>query len=152
MSRKNLITIYRDIALPGSTMGVLYFKDEFECWTLEDPTRSVKVPGVTAIPQGGYFGRVTMSPAFGRPMILIYNRPDYSIQRNGLQFLGVRVHAGNDAGDSSGCTLVGKRRDKEKGILYQSRLAEDELTTKVIDAVGMDNEFMVSICEFWRKQ
>ena len=65
--------------------------------TLEEIKR-IKVKGATAIPRGVYEVRMTYSPKFGRMMPEIMRVPG---------FTGVRIHAGNDAGDTEGCLLPG---------------------------------------------
>jgi hypothetical protein len=48
------------------TIGQLLIDGVFECWTLEDQTRSlgVKVPGKTSIPYGTFPIDITYSPHF----------------------------------------------------------------------------------------
>ena len=62
------------------------------------PVASWKVPGKTAIPSGRYRLRWTMSNRFKRMMLLLEDVPG---------FAGVRIHAGNVAGDTEGCILLG---------------------------------------------
>jgi hypothetical protein len=38
----------------NATLGLLYFDDTFQCFTLEDEARTVKVPGETRIAAGLY--------------------------------------------------------------------------------------------------
>src|SRR5688572_8199111 len=91
------------------TIGRLDVDGAFECWVCEDPVREIdgqpveawKVKGKTAVPRGTYAVVVTMSPRFGRLMPLLVDVPGFE---------GVRIHAGNDADDTEGCLLPGRRR------------------------------------------
>ena len=79
-----------------STIGKLYVDDQFECYTLEDKVRPVKIKGKTAIPAGRYEVIVNFSQRFGRMLPLFLNVPNFE---------GVRIHPGNTAADTEGCIL-----------------------------------------------
>ena len=49
-----------------STIGELSVDGQFECYTLEDMVRPVKIKGMTAIPAGAYEVVVTFSARFQR--------------------------------------------------------------------------------------
>ena len=83
---------------PDVTIGSLTVDDAWECWTLEDAVRPVKVAGETAIPHGLYRVDITHSPRFQRDLPLLLSVPN---------FMGVRIHPGNTAADTEGCILVG---------------------------------------------
>ena len=104
------------------TIGSLSIAGSFECWTLEDPTRpdGVKIFGETAIPTGLYSVDITYSPRFKRPLPLLVNVKG---------FVGIRIHPGNDAGDTEGCILVGM--DRERSRIGRSRLAFEALFAKI---------------------
>ena len=74
----------------------------FEGFAVEDRVRApgVKVPGETAIPAGSYKMVLSKSPKFGRILPEILNVPN---------FVGIRIHKGNTAADSSGCLIIGSR-------------------------------------------
>ncbi len=72
-----------------STPGELFVEGLHYCYTLEpDPP----------IPAGTYDLDVTWSPRFSRLMPEVMNVPGYA---------GIRIHWGNWAKDTEGCTLVG---------------------------------------------
>lgn len=103
--------VHRDSHEPGKpTLGRLYIDGRFECFTLEDEYRgddpSKKVKAETAIPCGTYPLKLTHSPRFGRVLPLVENVPG---------FVGIRIHAGNDADDTEGCLLVGTSRGTLNG-------------------------------------
>jgi len=107
-----------------STLGELYCDGQFECFTLEDTVRPVKIPGATAIPAGTYQVVVTLSQRFGRELPLLLNVPDFE---------GVRIHPGNRPQDTEGCILVG--RTKGADFVGESRLAFDALFPRIQAAV-----------------
>ena len=104
----------------NSTIGNLYVDDQFECYTLEDKVRPVKIKGKTAISAGRYEVIINYSQRFGRLLPLFLNVPNFE---------GVRIHPGNTAADTEGCILVG--RTKDTGFIGQSRLAFEQLFTKL---------------------
>jgi len=75
---------------------------------LEDKKQphGVKVAGETCIPECILDVTVNMSNRFKKEMILLYNKPDLSIQKDGIRFDGVRVHGGLTVKDSLGCLLA----------------------------------------------
>lgn len=118
------IEILRHTFTDKSTIGDLYVDGEFECYTLEDCDREVKgspietwkVPGKTAIPRGKYEVIIDMSLRFQKTM-------PHILDVDG--FTGVRIHCGNDDGDTEGCILVGKQKSRD--WVGESRKAYSEL-------------------------
>lgn len=94
------LLLQRVNAKARSTLGQLSFIEggDFRCWTLEDALRAVKIPKETAIPEGRYRLRLTLSARFGRML------PEVVGVEN---FTGIRIHAGNRHVDTEGCPLVG---------------------------------------------
>ncbi len=88
----------------------LYIDGHFECFILEDTDRglkktmsaaeilAIKVPKLTAIPEGMYEVDITYSNRFGKDMPLVTNVPGYE---------GIRIHPGNYAVNTDGCLLPG---------------------------------------------
>ena len=95
------VTLQREPSTAQSTPGKLFCDDSFLCFVLEDVVRDVKIKGVTAIPAGRYRLAYTLSARFQKYTLQLLNVPN---------FTGIRVHSGNDAGDSSGCPLLGMER------------------------------------------
>lgn len=83
------------------------------CETLEDPVRELgpngegKVYGQTAIPAGTYRVAINWSVKFQKKMIAVLDVP---------HFTGIRIHSGNDAGDTEGCILLGHTIDGPNAI------------------------------------
>ncbi|SCX86284.1 hypothetical protein SAMN05216420_101138 [Nitrosospira sp. Nl5] len=115
----------------NSTIGKLYVDDQFECYTLEDKVRPVKIKGKTAIPTGRYEVIINHSQRFNRPLPLFLDVPD---------FVGVRIHPGNTAADTEGCILVGET--KEEGFIGQSKPAFERLFDKLKAASETEKIFI----------
>lgn len=114
-----------------STIGTLYVDDQFECYTLEDKVRPVKIKGKTAIPAGRYEVIINFSQRFGRMLPLFLNVPNFE---------GVRIHPGNTAADTEGCILVGETKDAE--FIGQSKLAFEGLFNKLKTASESEKIFI----------
>ena len=106
-----------------STIGELTIDGKFECYTLEDIERDVKIKSETAIPKGTYKVIINQSNRFKRLMPLLLNVPNFE---------GVRIHAGNTNHDTEGCILVGRTRGVD--FIGQSRKAYDSLFKKMQEA------------------
>jgi len=102
------------------TIGRLFVDGVFECYTLEDIERDVKIPGETAIPRGIYKVIIDFSYKFGKQMPHILGVPNFE---------GIRIHPGNIAADTEGCILVGKTLGVT--CLGNSRIAFDDIFVKL---------------------
>jgi len=114
------ITIKRLHKTDTSTIGELLIDGVFECFTLEDIERPVKIKAETAIPKGTYKVIINQSNRFKRLMPLLLNVPNFE---------GVRIHSGNTNHDTEGCILVGQTRNKN--YIGQSRKAYAKLFKKM---------------------
>jgi hypothetical protein len=104
------------------TIGKLYLDGVFECYTLEDKVREIKIPKETAIPAGSYKVIIDHSNRFGRDLPHILDVPDFE---------GVRIHSGNTDKDTEGCILVGKSHAVD--FVSDSRKTFDILFEKIKD-------------------
>lgn len=128
------LTLNREIFTDESTIGELFVNGVYECLTLEDVVRpdGVKVRGKTAIPKGRYEVIINQSNRFKRLLPLLLNVPNFE---------GVRIHPGNDAGDTEGCILVGTTRSKN--FIGGSRDAFNSLFGKLLSAhQGQEKMFL----------
>jgi len=108
------LTLIRKYPADDCVIGELFINNEFECYTLEDIERPVKIPKITAIPRGNYNVVITYSESFKRPLPLLLNVPNYS---------GVRIHPGNTSKDTDGYILPGKGREEKKVTQSQDAFA-----------------------------
>jgi hypothetical protein len=115
-----VITVKRLYKTDTSVIGELLVDGVFECFTLEDVERKVKIKGETAIPKGTYRVIINESYRFKRLLPLLIDVPDFE---------GVRIHSGNSNHDTEGCILVGQTRNKN--YIGQSRKAFDKLFKKM---------------------
>lgn len=106
-----------------STIGELTINGKFECYTLEDIERDVKIKSETAIPKGTYKVIINQSNRFKRYLPLL-------LKVKGFE--GIRIHAGNTNHDTEGCILVGRTRSID--FIGQSRKAFDSLFKKMQDS------------------
>jgi hypothetical protein len=114
------ITIKRLYKTNTSTIGELFIDGIFECFTLEDVERPVKIKNETAIPKGTYKVIINQSNRFKRLLPLLLNVPNFE---------GIRIHSGNSNHDTEGCILVGQTRNKN--YIGQSRKAFNKLFKKM---------------------
>jgi hypothetical protein len=114
------ITLKRLHRTDKSTVGELFINGLFECYTLEDVERDVKVYGKTAIEKGTYKVIINRSNRFKKDMPLLLNVP---------KFEGIRMHSGNKAEDTEGCILVGEKRSLD--WVSSSRNAYKKLFAKM---------------------
>ena len=108
------IELDREPSDENRTFGTLWLDGEYECETLEDPVREVKIPGKTAPQPGRYKITLENSPRFGKDTITINDVPNYT---------GVRIHAGNTEHDTEGCPLVGQERTETTILRSKQALA-----------------------------
>jgi len=126
-----------------TTIGALYINGQFECYTLEDEFREVKVMGETRIPQGDYeiklhtYGQMNDKYKLKFPehkgMLEITKIPNFS---------NVYFHIGNKDEDTRGCILVGTNYDKKKMILTASTIAYRKFYPKVVEGLAHENVFL----------
>lgn len=129
------LTLSRNLFTDISTIGDLYWRGIWECFTLEDPVREgPKIPGNTAIPEGRYEVVIDWSDRFKRLMPHILNVPD---------FTGIRIHVLNTAEETEGCIGVGQRKIIDK--ILGSKRAFDKLFTKLEDVLKHEQVF-ITVC------
>ena len=106
------------------TAGRLYVVNElgkaYFCDTLEPSLHPTNHLHPKAIPAGRYAVAVTWSPKFKRWLPLLLKVPYRS---------GIRIHAGNNPDDSSGCILLG--RALLPGHVYNSRSTLEKLMQRL---------------------
>lgn len=123
------------------TLGLLFVDGKFQCYTLEDEMRTVKVFGKTRIYEGEYEinfrkgGRShnrylkKFGAEFHKGMLHLHNVPN---------FKHILIHIGNDNDDTAGCLLVGDSSTSniiKKGFIGGSTNAYKMLYEKVAEAI-----------------
>jgi len=114
------IKIKRLYKSENSTIGEMTVDGKWECYTLEDKERDVKIKSETAIPKGTYKVIINQSNRFKKLLPLVLNVPNFE---------GIRIHPGNTNHDTEGCILVGRTRSKD--FIGQSRKAFESLFAKM---------------------
>ena len=114
------IEIKRIHRTENSTIGELLVDGIWECYTLEDVERPVKIKNETAISRGTYKVIINQSNRFKKLMPLVLNVPNFE---------GIRIHPGNSNHDTEGCILVGQTRSKD--YISKSRKAYEILFAKM---------------------
>lgn len=133
------LILERKIHNKNSTEGNLYLQETGEPWkwfshTIEDVVRSAfgvtwrkvfKVYTKTAIPYGRYPVSVTWSNRFKRPMVGIFNVPDFE---------GIRIHWGTSELSSAGCVIISYHADSPNHRLVFDKTATEDLIKLVEEA------------------
>jgi len=131
------IKLVRKMGNSQFTEGRMYINGEFECFTVEDAIRAVKIQNKTAIPKGTYNVIMTMSTRFKKMMPLLENVPN---------FTGVRIHAGNSSKDTEGCIIVGALNDSmDDDFVGASKVAVSRLYPKIADALAVKEKVTLEI-------
>lgn len=129
--------LVRSKANATSVEGRLYVDGVFECYTVEDVPRAVKVYGKTAIPKGRYRVDVTMSNRFEKRLPLLLDVPGFE---------GVRIHSGNKSTDTEGCIIVGAVNDRtDDDWVGSSKVAMSRLLPKIEDALAVKEQVWIEI-------
>lgn len=109
------LELFRSIYTETSTIGRLFIDGEYFGFTLEDAVRppNIKIQGKTAIPEGTYQVKLTMSNRFKKILPEVLCVPN---------FQGIRFHGGNTSADTEGCILIAMHMVNENTV--QGTLAE----------------------------
>ena len=101
-----------------ATNGMLFINGVFECFTLEDEVRNVKVHSETAIPLGEYEIKLRTEGGFHTKYTSRYG----SMHKGMLWlqdvpgFTWILIHTGNTDQQTAGCLLLGEtQQDLDKG-------------------------------------
>tara|TARA_R110002074_G_scaffold27512_3_gene79769 strand:+ start:958 stop:1473 length:516 start_codon:yes stop_codon:yes gene_type:complete len=140
-----------------STNGILFDitnERKFLCYTLEDESRTKKVPGETCIPEGEYrlgfrtvggfdakyadrFAKIHMG------MLEVLDVPNFSY---------ILIHCGNTDEDTAGCLLLGDSQEnnniKENGFIGRSTQAYKRIYQEIAEAVEKEEEVTIVYRDF----
>lgn len=133
------LSVLRYSASDESTLGLLFINGKFECYTLEDEHRDIKVKAETRIQAGTYQIKLrTVGPHHTR-----YSKKFPDIHKGMLHvqdvpnFTHILIHIGNDDDDTAGCLLVGDSSINnltQAGRINSSTVAYKRMYSKVIEA------------------
>lgn len=137
-------TIAQVPAEQDATMGALYFESTFAMWTLEDrirevpgqPVASWKIQDRTAIPAGQYRVKLTWSPHFNRMLPELQAVPG---------FTNIRMHTGNRAEDTDGCTVVGFQRAGASITYGTTKPAESRMVDEITRVEAAGDEVWIDV-------
>lgn len=126
------------------TLGILHVDDVWQCYTLEDEARTVKVFGETRIPDGTY--KIILRTVGGFHKRYTKRYPDMHKGMLWLQdvpnFEYILIHTGNRDDDTAGCILVGSSANDntvDEGRIGGSRNAYKKMYPIVAKAI-LDGE------------
>tara|TARA_R110000782_G_scaffold146644_2_gene239363 strand:+ start:285 stop:803 length:519 start_codon:yes stop_codon:yes gene_type:complete len=141
-----------------STNGILFDisnrERKFLCYTLEDESRTKKVPGETCIPEGEYRLGFRTEGGFDAK----YADRFTDIHMGMLEVLDVPnfkyilIHCGNTDEDTAGCLLVGDSQEnnniKENGFIGKSTHAYYRIYQEIAEAVEKQEEVTITYRDF----
>lgn len=142
------IKVFRFSQKKDATTGLLFVDNVFQCFTLEDVYRDVKVAGKTRIPAGRYkislanWGELNsrylkkFGAEFHKGMLILQDVPN---------FTGILIHMGNTPEHTQGCILVGSTSSPELGTITSSEDAYRRIYTPIRDAILAKKEVWVTV-------
>lgn len=119
-----------------ATIGRMYIDGNYECWTLEDISRPVKIKKETCIPAGSYDLTIDYSPKYRRRMPHVLNVP---------YFEGIRIHSGNHDLHTEGCILLGRTHTRGQDWIGESKLAVEAFFPKLDAALERGEPCRITI-------
>jgi hypothetical protein len=141
------LKVFRYNSRPTHTDGLLFINKKFECYTLEDEFREVKVKGETRIPDGTYKVELRTEGGFHQKYLKKYGADFHKGMlwvKNVPGFEYILIHVGNDDSDTAGCLLVGSTSDKDKSFIGASGNAYKSLYPKVLKALLQNEEVTIT--------
>lgn len=139
------LTVLRLFDDGDSTIGALFIDGVFECFTLEDEYRRVKVKGETRIPAGEYKITLRTEGGFHSRYVAKYGSEFHKGMlwvRDVPGFEYILIHTGNTDEHTAGCLLVGNTAEK-RGFTGDSGGAYVKLYPKVRDELIKGNEVKI---------
>ena len=139
------LTVLRYNSESDYTDGLLFIDDKFECYTLEDEFRTVKIFGKTRIPNGRYKLELRTVGGFHNRYLKRYGNKFHKgmlwiKEVPGFEF--ILIHIGNEPRNTAGCLLVGTTADKDRGFIGASAKAYLDLYPKIKDAILKEDVYI----------
>jgi len=134
----------------NDTLGLFFVDGVFQCYTIEDEYRTVKVPGKTCIPdgeydvklrsEGGYHNKylAEYGSTFHKGMLCIHNDKDWKITLPSMSFQYILFHVGNNEAHTDGCVLwanTSKENLSGDGFIGDSKTAYKRVYPIIRDAL-----------------
>lgn len=139
------LTVLRYVDDGETTLGLMFLRNRFFAYTLEDGHRDEKIAGQTRIPSGVYdIGFSQVSPAdsgITRTYQSKYPWFTRHIHIKGVpEFEGIYIHVGNTHQDTAGCILIADGINAGTVKALQFSLLAFERFYKIISGLLMSNE------------
>jgi len=137
-----------------ATNGILFIDGVFECYTLEDEVRDVKVHSETAIPEGTYDIKFRKEGGFHTRYKARYGNTHYGMLelQDVPNFKYILIHAGNTDEQTAGCILVGDSQNNNDiqtdGFIGSSRNAYKRIYPLVRDALLAGASATIEIIDY----
>ncbi len=130
------------------TLGAFFVDGQFECFTLEDEARTVKIAGETRIPRGRYeiklqkIGRLhdkykEKFQAEHQGMLALQNVPNFE---------GVMLHMGATTEHTAGCPLLADTA-MSSGALANSQQAYKRVYSKIAPALLRGEKVVIDVLD-----
>lgn len=147
------LKLYRISSEADSTSGILMINDKFECYTLEDEQRQVKVMHETAIPLGIYEIQFRTVGGFHSKYIKRFGDMHKGMLelQDVPNFQYILIHCGNTDEHTSGCILVGDSQEnnivKKDGFIGSSTQAYKRIYPKIASALINNEKVTIEIVD-----
>lgn len=147
------LKLYRISSEADSTSGILMIDDKFECYTLEDEQRQVKVMHETAIPLGIYEIQFRTVGGFHSKYIKRFGDMHKGMLelQDVPNFQYILIHCGNTDEHTSGCILVGDSQEnnivKKDGFIGSSTQAYKRIYPKIASALINNEKVTIEIVD-----
>ena len=134
------IRVDRDISNNKTTLSKIYLDNVFYCYGLEDQYQKIKVKHETRIPAGTYKIQLRYDGGMTKKYAARYNFHQGMLHlQNVPGFKYIYIHTGNREDQTSGCLLVGQKRDRGAYTVSSSRYAYSRLYQAVVYSAKHDN-------------
>ena len=140
-----IVEVRRVLIVKSITLSKIYINGELECLGLEDPVRTSKIKGKTAIPEGRYKLGLRYSPRFSpvykHNLLWVQDVPDFEY---------ILIHKGNHVDNTEGCLLPGTDIGVVKNLpaVMNSGVAYDALYEKVSPFAAKGQAEIIYINEY----
>jgi len=130
--------LQRKVSAADWMFGDWFIEGEWQCHTLEDELRELKVDKETAIGAGLYELVLEDSPKFG---------PDTITFVGVNNFKYIRVHGGTSDDDTEGCVIVGDKVDEDLGKISGAKVRGvlEALKLKLIEAIDRGERVWIEV-------